>query len=709
MKRTIFTVLPLLFGLLICKAQSPSLKTFSGKSFQVSELESIALRKMDELHVPGLSLAVINDNKVIYKHHFGFANWEKRTLINDNTLFEAASMTKPVIGFLTMKMVEEGLLDLDRPLHELLPYPDLEHDERYKKITARMVLSHTSGLPNWRYGKLSLQFDPGTGFNYSGEGFVYLGKVIESIKGEPLAQVVEKEIFKPFGMTNSTLVWSPEIDPRKAAGHFYGNVFSQDYYHNTTANPAASLLTNVDDFSKFMIAVMNRKGLSKASYKELFKVQSTPPSDDSHQTEEANLSWGVGWVLESAAQGLKYQHGGNNGDFQSYFELAAEGGYGYVLFANSDRGGKLNSSLKPFLNDHVQPSFRVEQVGKPIPFSSPEWKLEGNYQHCKYLGKDAVVLIDEGTATLNGKYKNAIIEFDIAMPQGVLLGGVQFRRQDEENYENLYLRGHETRYEHALQYTPVFNGSTGWQLYHGSNYCRSAHFRDGEWMHVKMAFHDDWMEVFIDDMDRLALHVFDLKHAVRPGSIQFWSSSTCYFANVSVREVDEYDFFYDRQPKPNPEPGTILNWQVSSPFPDGSLDISSPDQAFLKRLTWKEQACEYNGLVNLGRVQATTDDDDTVIAKFIIESDSDQRKRLQFGYSDIGKILLNQQIIYEGQRIYGSRDDSYYGTIGYFDNIYLDLKKGKNEVWMVVTEYFGGWGVMAKLSDLEGLKFLPAK
>src|SRR5690606_33606031 len=134
--------------------------------------------RMDSLNIPGLSIAVINDSKVVYHNTFGFANVEKKLPVTDKTIFEAASISKSEFAFFVMQFVEEGKLDLDKPLYEYLPYQDIANDERYKKITARMVLSHRSGFPNWRENeddkKLKIKFDPGTDYEYSGEGYQYL-------------------------------------------------------------------------------------------------------------------------------------------------------------------------------------------------------------------------------------------------------------------------------------------------------------------------------------------------------------------------------------------------------------------------------------------------------------------------------------------------------------------------------------------------------
>jgi CubicO group peptidase (beta-lactamase class C family) len=138
---------------------------------------------MDTLNIPGLSIAVINDSKVVYHQTFGYANLEKQLPVTDKTIFEGASLSKSVFAFFVMKFVEEGKLDLDKPLYEYLPYPEIAHDDRYKQITGRMVLSHRSGYPNWRENeeddKLKIKLEPGTNYEYSGEGYQYLAMVLK--------------------------------------------------------------------------------------------------------------------------------------------------------------------------------------------------------------------------------------------------------------------------------------------------------------------------------------------------------------------------------------------------------------------------------------------------------------------------------------------------------------------------------------------------
>ena len=157
--------------------------------------------------VPGLSMAVVQDGRVIWTGAFGTVNDSANTPLDAETIFEAASLSKPVFAYIVLRLAGRGKFDLDRPLFEMLEYPRLAHDERYKRITARMVLSHGTGLPNWGGERLTLRFDPGTAYGYSGEGFVFLQKALERVTGRPLEELARREVFRPLGMTRSSFVW----------------------------------------------------------------------------------------------------------------------------------------------------------------------------------------------------------------------------------------------------------------------------------------------------------------------------------------------------------------------------------------------------------------------------------------------------------------------------------------------------------------------
>ena len=134
-------------------------------------------------------------------------------------------MSKLPAAYVTLKLIEQGKLDLDRPLREYLDHPYLTNEPLHLKITARMALSHTTGFPNWRKGgwrsggPLPVLFEPGTKFGYSGEGFTYLQRVIEHITGEPFEPYVQRTLFAPLGITSASYVWQERFEKTAAAGH----------------------------------------------------------------------------------------------------------------------------------------------------------------------------------------------------------------------------------------------------------------------------------------------------------------------------------------------------------------------------------------------------------------------------------------------------------------------------------------------------------
>jgi len=170
--------------------------------------------------VPGVSIAGIQRGKTIWVHGFGVKEDGTSQPVTAETVFEAASLSKPVFAYGVLKLVDRGKLGLDVPLTTYLPKPYIPGDQRLAKITARIVLSHRTGFPNWRDGNsLAIYFTPGERFSYSGEGYIYLQRVVEQITGKPLNTFMTETVFEPLGMSRSSYVWRPEFDALTATGH----------------------------------------------------------------------------------------------------------------------------------------------------------------------------------------------------------------------------------------------------------------------------------------------------------------------------------------------------------------------------------------------------------------------------------------------------------------------------------------------------------
>lgn len=208
-----------------------------------SKISSLAIdtninRLMKAANVHGLAISIFNKNEVVYKKTFGYKQANTKAALKTTTNFYGASLSKAVFAVLVMQLVEEGILDLDKPLATYLPkpiydytpatkwhdnYQDLRRDSNYKKITARMCLSHTAGFPNWRWDerdhKLRVNFEPGSRYGYSGEGLVYLQVVLEKMLGKSLETLMQERVFNPLQMYHSAYSWKPAFEQDYAIGH----------------------------------------------------------------------------------------------------------------------------------------------------------------------------------------------------------------------------------------------------------------------------------------------------------------------------------------------------------------------------------------------------------------------------------------------------------------------------------------------------------
>ena len=246
-------------------------------TFDAEALDRVLKAYLDYYKIPGISVAVIKDSKVVYHRGLGVKNTLTQEPVTDDTVFEAASMTKPVCAYIVLRLVDRGILKLDTPLYTYLPYEDIAYDDRYKLITARMVLTHRSGFPNWRSGKLDIKFTPGTQFSYSGEGFVYLGKVVEKLTGKKLVQLCQEEVFEPLGIEHASLVWTDEIAKLTATGH--GATSPMAKGRPSQPNMAASLHVDAKNYAKFLIAYVQGKGLAEATARDMLRSQGAIPDE----------------------------------------------------------------------------------------------------------------------------------------------------------------------------------------------------------------------------------------------------------------------------------------------------------------------------------------------------------------------------------------------------------------------------------------------
>jgi CubicO group peptidase (beta-lactamase class C family) len=275
--------------------------------------------------VPGLALAVIRGGKTSWVHGFGVKDTKTRQPVTEETVFEAASLSKPVFAYGVLKLVEQGKLGLDVPLTTYLSKPYIAGDERLAKITARIVLSHRTGFPNWRGdgNLLTIHFTPGERFSYSGEGFVYLQRVVEQITGKPLNEYMTEAVFTPLGMTSSSYVWRTDFDERTAMGHDTDGE-PRPLWKPNEAGAASTLNTTAKDYALFVAAVLSGAGLKPSTLREMETTQIAVDPECTNCTEREpkepskTIFWGLGWGIQRTARGDALWHWGDNGVFKCF-------------------------------------------------------------------------------------------------------------------------------------------------------------------------------------------------------------------------------------------------------------------------------------------------------------------------------------------------------------------------------------------------------
>jgi CubicO group peptidase (beta-lactamase class C family) len=318
---------------------------------------------MSDASVPGASVALIGDGSIVWRRAFGVRDRDSRVPVDVDTVFEAASTSKPVFAYAVMKLRERGVIDLDTPLTTYTTTRFVPGDPRLDRLTARHVLTHTTGLPNWRSDGEPLQFafTPGERWGYSGEGFHYLQSVVTRLTGsrtspsdcgrfeldyeacaeEPgIEAYMQGNILRPFGMTSSGYFWSPAMEAHVARGHDeHGVPSTMDRKPSAPAvaryGMAGGLCTTPTDYARFLIEVVDPKPpddyrLTRESHSEMLRpqVRHSPTS-----------SWALGWQVEHTASGDVIRHGGGNPGYSCFVAGFPARKTGYVIMTNGEGSG----------------------------------------------------------------------------------------------------------------------------------------------------------------------------------------------------------------------------------------------------------------------------------------------------------------------------------------------------------------------------------
>jgi CubicO group peptidase (beta-lactamase class C family) len=315
-------------------------------------------------------------------------------------VFEAASLGKPLFAYAVLKLVDAGVLDLDRPLHDYFASPEAD-TPRMRRVTARHVLTHTSGLPNWRHqpGPLAPVTEPGETYAYSGEAFFYLQRVVERVTGRPIARLLREEVLQPLGMTESSWVWRDDFDARMAVGYDEsGNpaevyaaigrrtaVIAEEWrkpieewrYEDAARvvplvnpawpvlplymvpNVAASLLTTARDYARFLAHLVAQPASSVSVPSGALALR--PATREAMTTPQVRinsaLAWGLGWGLQEDEYGRTLWHWGANNGFRNFAVADPSNSRAIVVLTNSGNGPRVYERVIVALTGHDHPAF----------------------------------------------------------------------------------------------------------------------------------------------------------------------------------------------------------------------------------------------------------------------------------------------------------------------------------------------------------------
>jgi len=350
-----------------------------------------------------------------------------------------------------------------------------------------------------------------------------------------------------------------------------------------------------------------------------------------------------------------------------------------------------------------------------VPADSPRWDLQGEAKPAEYLGRKSL-LLDGGAAILKDfDMRDAVIDVDVATPATRGFFGFQFRlTEDGANGEWVYLRQHKSGLPDAMQYTPVLNTGANWQIYNGAGFTGAVDIPKETWFHLRLEVAGAQAKLYVKDMDRPALVMPDLKSGVQKGLVALHDlTGATYFSNFEIRATPDAPWQRHLPPMP---PNTLTRWKLSPAYDALQRDLERPlTAAESAAIHWQDVEAEPPGFVVLYRyreaphLRVSFANDfskrlepqpgtKVLYARTRIESERDQVKKLEIGYSDEVRVFVNGRILFRGRSAQNFRDPGFLGIVNpENDAVYLPLKKGSNELTLAVSELGGGWGFICRL------------
>jgi hypothetical protein len=358
-----------------------------------------------------------------------------------------------------------------------------------------------------------------------------------------------------------------------------------------------------------------------------------------------------------------------------------------------------------------------------VDFDSPRWQIsDPGARREEFLGRKSLFLTSGFAFLKDVTFEDGVIELDMSTTGMTSFAGVIFRAESQDDHEIVYFRPFKSGQPDAVQYTPSFNGSAPWQLYSGRGYIAAAEIPHDRWVHVRMEVSGLTLKVYLDNSDKPVLVNEDLRRGYGRGSVGLWGIvNGAHFSNFSYRLSPPGD--RPARKSASFAPGILPRWELS-----GAFDVEQqnpeglPTPSGMRAMKWQPAGVEGPGMVVVDRYLkgpsrpgafldpaqrvGARHGRKVVFARATVYSDRDQLKKMSLGYSDEVTVFLNGQPLFTGRSAYRYRDPGFLGIMDVEnDSVYLNLKKGRNEIVLGVAEYFGGWGFICRIDDPRGVRF----
>lgn len=382
----------IVIGSVFLLAQQLPVKRLDGSKVAPAQIDAAVHLSMEAAHVTGVGIAILNGGRVMYLKAYGVRDANEQLPLTPDSVMTAASLTKAAFATMVLQLVQEHLIELDKPVYKYLPkplpeydaYKDLAGDPRYKQITMRMLLDHTSGFPNWRWlvddKKLRIYFTPGSRFAYSGEGIDLAQLVVEKVTNKSINELMKERMFQPLGMTRTSMV-SEEQFQDDHANRFDEQQHALGLEQRHRGDAAGSMQTTLRDYARFVQAVLANSILDKKHRELMLKPQieivskhefpslSIETTTDNHAI---HLSYGLGWGLYWTPYGKAFFKEGHDEGWRHYVVCFDQPKAGMLIMTNSSNGEDIYSTLLEKLlgNTFTPLEWEGFKAGR-VPISGP--------------------------------------------------------------------------------------------------------------------------------------------------------------------------------------------------------------------------------------------------------------------------------------------------------------------------------------------------